>query len=404
MTNRIANTFRTGLALACAVFAVSAFAQQRELLPAKAGDLVPPRALAAERGTIASSEREPLEFFQSLSADTRLSLSPPYQADSREYWQRVDGDALRAGYELALTAPGAVVLISPSTRAQALRLDQVAIRSGGARVDFAQAADTLVDADALRAAGMDASAGAVGFRLRDGYEQDAAVIVDAADGDYVVHVLEANSEHRLQLQSRVDTVYAGAELKLDLALVGGSQVDSAAALLIAPDGSSHELRVAGDKDGHVVEGRVPTKLRAQAGLWDVHASVAADANGRLFQRDARTAVAVVAPTARLAGDYEWYSRRVDGAIVLSFGVEVATAGRYELRGVLYGHDDKGELVPLGIAHAAAWSEPGRGELSLSFPVLDRGDVSGPFELRDLRLSDQSAASLLERREHAVTLR
>ena len=403
MTNRIANTFRTGLALACAALAFSAFAHERELLPAQPGDLVPQNLLAAERAVIASGERETLEFFQPLAADLELKAVPPHQADSREYWQRVGGDALRSGYELALTAPGAVVLISPSIHAEPLRLNQVAIRSGGARVDFAQAADTLVDAEALRAAGMDVSAGAVGFRLRDGFERDAAVIVDAADGDYVVHVLEPNSEHRLQLQSRDHVVHAGGDLKLDLAMAGGSRIDTSAAILIAPDGSSHDLSVAGGKAGHVIGVRAPAQVPAQPGLWDVHATVAANADGRMFQRDVRTAIAVVAPTARLAGDYAWYSRRVDGALVLSFGIEVATAGRYELRGVLYGHNQKGESVPLGVAHAAAWLETGRGDLSLSFPVLNSSDANGPFELRDLRLSDQSAASLLERRVHALTL-
>ena len=144
------------LALALLPVAALALAQRGPALaPPAAGDLVVGQLAAGVRTPAADVERRPLEFFQPLAADTRLEAAPPHLAESREYWQRVDGDALRAGYALALTAPGAVVLVSPAAGAEPLVRSQLAIDSNGSRLPLDRAGDTLVDAQALRAAGME---------------------------------------------------------------------------------------------------------------------------------------------------------------------------------------------------------------------------------------------------------
>jgi len=343
-------------------------------------------------------------FYQPLEADAVLAFdAPPFVAESREYWQRIEGAQLRQGYALALTAPGAVVLLSPAIGAAPLRTDQIAVLSRGSRLTFAEAADTLVDASALQSAGMDVQAGSVGFRLRDGLESDASVQVAGARGGYVLHVLEPRSDDVASLQATRDVVHAGGTVEVVIALAGGARVDTVNGLLVAPDGSSHDLVVTsgrGELRGRVV---VPDAIAAQPGLWDVRISIAAIKGPLAFQRDIRTAVAVVAPTARLTGDISRHNRRGDGAWVLTTGLEVATAGRYELRGVLYGTAMNGADVPLGIAHAAAWLAPGANELSLTYPLPDRDGVSGPYVLRDLRLSDQSAVAVLERRDRPYVI-
>lgn len=394
-------------ALFAALIASSAVAQTMRgpaLLPAQAGDLVPAHIVAAERIAAPDIERAPVSFYQPLSADEPLAQAAPHAAQSREYWQRVTASQLRQGYALALTAPGAVVLLSPGARAEPLRHAQVGIRSGGARLALSQAADTLVDAAALQAAGMDVRAGSVGFRLRDGFENDAALQVDGAQGEYVLHVLEPLSPHVLSVQGAADSVHAGDEVEVNLALAGGAALDSAAGLLVAPDGRSFDLAFA-DAGGAASAGRVrvPSDIRAQPGLWEVRTTVAGSDGMRAFQRDARTAIAVVAPTARLDGTVAIRRDRVDGAWSIAFGVDVASAGRYEVRGVVYGAGKGGALVPIGIAHSAAWLDAGRGRLSLSLPVAVSAAAEAPLELRDLRLIDQSALGLLERRERALII-
>lgn len=373
------------------------------LAPPGAGDLVAGQLVAGVRAPLADVERSPLQFFQPLSADVRLESAPPHQAESREYWQRVDGLALRGGYALALTAPGAVVLVSPATGAEPLVRSQFAIASRSGAVALDQAADTLVDAAALQAAGMGVAPGSVGFRLRPGFEADARLVVAGASGDYVVHVLEPASADVATARALADTVHGGGTVQVQVALAGGARIEAATGVLLSPSGQAFDVGYTSAGDGGLL-GTValPAGAGGEPGLWDLRTSVAASGRAGAFQRDVRTAVAVVAPVARLDGAVERLVRRVDGAIELRFGIEVASPGRYELRGVLHGTDDKGALVPLGLAQAAAWLEPGTGTLALAFPVLSRGGVNAPFQLRDLRLFDQARMGLLERRELALS--
>lgn len=391
------------LALALLPVAALALAQRGPALaPPAAGDLVVGQLVAGVRTPAADVERRPLEFFQPLAADTRLEAAPPHLAESREYWQRVDGDALRAGYALALTAPGAVVLVSPAAGAEPLVRSQLAIDSNGSRLPLDRAGDTLVDAQALRAAGMEVAPGSVGFRLRPGFEADAALVVAGALGDYVLHVFEPASRDVASARAQADTVHAGGTVQVQVALAGGGRIEAASGVLVSPAGQAFDVDYAAAADGGLVGTvAVPAGAGGEPGLWDLRTSVAASGRAGAFQRDVRIAVAVVAPVARLNGEVERAVRRVDGALELRLGIEVASAGRYELRGVLHGSDGKGARVALGLAQAAAWLEPGTGTLALAFPVLSGGSVSGPFELRDLQLVDQTRIAVLERRALAL---
>lgn len=373
------------------------------LAPPVADDLVISQLASGVRAPVADIERSALSYFQPLSADTRLETAPPHQAESREYWQRVDGQVLRGGYALALTAPGAVVLVSPASGAEPLVRSQFAIVSRSGPVALDQAADTLVDAAALQAAGMGVAPGSVGFRLRPGFEADAALVVAGALGHYLVHVFEPGSADVVTARAVADTVHGGSTVRVQVALAGGARIEAATGVLLSPSGQAFDVVYTSASDGSLL-GTValPADVGGEPGLWDLRTSVAASGRAGAFQRDVRTAVAVVAPVARLNGAVERVVRRVDGAIELRFGIEVASVGRYELRGVLHGTDDKGALVPLGLAQAAAWLEPGTGTLALAFPVLSRDGINPPFQLRDLRLFDQARMGLLERRELALT--
>jgi hypothetical protein len=384
--------------------AVAAQDQRLALLPAQDGDLVVAAAVAAARGAQATAERSPMQFSQPLAADAVLDPAPqPFLAESREYWQRVDGVRLREGYALALTAPGAVVLVSPGPGADPLRREQFALASNGRGVDFASATQTLVDADALHQAGMAVAPGSIGFRLRDGHEVDAVLQVNGARGDYVLHVLEPRSAHVLSARSRHDTVHAGTPVGFELALAGGARFDGALGLLTGPDGTVVEVEFSADGAGQRGHAVLPAQVTAQPGLWELRATVAARIDARAFQRDVRVALAVVAPTARLGGEVVAGPASRGQGRTLDVAVEVGTSGRYELRTVLYGTDASGGKVPMAELHSAAWLEPGQRSLRLTLPVAARGGPRAPYELRDLRLGDQGAVALLERRARALVL-
>ncbi|NJL29969.1 MAG: DUF4785 domain-containing protein, partial [Thermoanaerobaculia bacterium] len=74
-------------------------------------------------------------------------------------------------------------------------------------------------------------------------------------------------------------------------------------------------------------------------------------------------------------------------------------------GLLYGTDAEGQLRPMAEAQSAAWLEPGSAKLDL---VIDRSAVTGatlkaPFELRGLRLVDQSRMGVLHQQAQALVI-
>ncbi|MDQ3206235.1 MAG: DUF4785 family protein, partial [Pseudomonadota bacterium] len=133
------------------------------------------------------------------------------------------------------------------------------------------------------------------------------------------------------------------------------------------------------------------------GLWEVQVF----AGDGTVQRDARTALAVAQPTARLRGAYRFDPFELSFALPL----EVGSPGRYEARGTLYATGPGRTLQPVAVAHSAQWATPGQAELQL---VFDRAHLpsgfTAPFELRDLELNDQSRHAPIERRERAVRIR
>lgn len=404
-------SFRLSLlaaALALSLSSVGIAQERARLLPAQTGDLVPAQVTAGERSVAPDLERAPVHFYHPVEADeTITSLHEPFKADSREYWQQVDGAQLREGYALALTAPGAVVMISPGVDARPLQREQLTVLSSGRSHDPDIATRTLADADALRQAGMDVNPGTLAFKLLPGYEADARVRIADADGRYVLHVLEPESRDVLHAQAAVDTVHASGQLQVRFNLEGGAGIDAIHGVLVSPDGQAFDLdfgrasrTAARERVGTV---RTPAQVRAQPGLWDVRATVAGRDGQRAFQRDVRTAVAVVAPTARLDGSATVHIQRT-GDMATRFGIQVGAEGRYEVRAVLYAHSAKHNgLVPVGVSYSAEWLSAGNQALSLNWPQSVLSTYSAPYVIRDLRLTDQASVATLERRSEALVI-
>src|SRR5262249_17868338 len=133
-------------------------------------------------------------------------------------------------------------------------------------------------------------------------------------------------------------------------------------------------------------------------LWEAHAFTASQAGRLTVLRDATTAFAVVAPSARFGGGA---SVTQDAAGVhVALAVDTAAPSRYQVSAVLYGTGAAGALHPAAMAQSAAWIEHG-GTLSLGFDAASLGGLHAPFELRDLRLANQADMGTIERRERGL---
>lgn len=384
------------LALSLGVCAATAQAAQ-PLRAAGRTDQAPNRlvALPAPGGAI---ERAPVSFAWKLDPMQTVSDPQPHVAQSREYWRTVEAAELQNGMMLKTSAPGSLIRISPTRGARAL---------GGGDVQISDprgpaALERIASADQLAKAGMPVQDGSLIAKLGPQEGADAYTLrVPQAQGRYLVHVYEPQSSDVLRAGVDRDHALAGGRVRLDVDLSQAGKRSAALkaeALLVAPDGRSWPVTLAADgRGGLAADVRLPARASAAPGLWELQ--VFADADG--IQRDARTAFAVAAPTARFSGAFAFNARTMRMALPVQAGSE----GRYEARGTLFATAPDGSMRPVSQAHSAAWLKRGNGMLVLQF---DRSHLpagyGAPFEVRQLELNDQARMAPLERRERAGVAR
>ncbi len=391
--------------IACA--AADAATHDLQLFARAAGDLVPARLRASSKPDTANLDRAPVSVSWALDAAQALQARPqPFVLDSREYWIDAGEAELQRGLDLALSAPGAVVRISPhgGNAGAKIALADIQFSSGGRRLDTAQAVRSVADEDDLHAAGMDAPQGSVALRLSDTLAAGTVrLAVPTARGSYLVHVFEPASKVVLHLGAERDGVSAGEAVRVRASLDGASSIARIGGIASAPDGYSQPIEFVRQSDGSHVADFTPDAAHAVGpGLWEAHA-FAVGGGKAAIPRDAKTAFAVSAPVARFDGDVA----RIDAkgsTVAVRIGVETVMASRYMVSGALYGTGADGRLHPAAIAQTAAWLGNGRGTLDLRYDASSvDGALHAPWELRDLRLVNQADLGLLERRERALAL-
>lgn len=383
---------RTLLFTALAAASFSALAAQ-PLLPAGGSDQVPHRLVSvpAPNGHF---ERAPVSFSWALDPAGAVGTPAPHLAESREYWQTVDAATLASGVDLNLSAPGALIRVSPALGARALTSDDLQLAGNGRT---ARLEKTATDAE-LQAAGMDVAAGTAMVRVgKENARGRYQLRVPDARGRYVVHVFEPDSPVVLMARANRNHAVVGETMTVDIALTdaGKAVPTTAEALLVAPNGDSQPVAVTRARNGRLsANARLPTQAGSTPGLWELQVF----ASGGEVQRDARTAFAVAQPTARFKGDHAVNAQLLRVALP----VEAGSPGRYEARGTLYASGPDRVLKPVAQAHVAAWVERGDGMLVLDF---DRRHLpagyGAPFEVRQLELHDQTRMAPLEVRERGA---
>ncbi len=393
----------------CAIATSAAAAPPASLLAPGARDQVPMTLIAsAQRKSLAAValDHAPVQVSHALDGAKMLDAAPkPYVAQSREFWSDVGATELHTGIKITTSAPGALIRLSPQGGAAA-SLDPagVLIRSNGRTLTAAAASTTVADAKALRSAGMDVTDGSLAFRLAASTGSGEMEIVAAhAQGRYLVHVFEPDSLLVLSLAADHDTTLVGGTVRFHAALANGS-LAVASGIVTAPDGYSANLHFARNSDGSFSAAFTPDAAHnIGPQLWEAHAFTATRTGNLSVLRDAKTAFAVSAPTARFGGDAQIVNDAAGLRVTL--GITAAVASRYQASGALYGTGADGVLHPAALAQSASWLSVGNGKIELGFDAQTLGSsgLRAPFELRDLRLTDQANMSLIERRERALAI-
>ena len=380
-------------------------AQAASLLAPAAHDQIPAALLRVREPSAAMLDHAPVYVSHALDKTQPLETAKPFLAQSREFWSDVDGSDLRAGFKFTTTAPGALIRLSPQKGASAaLDPASVSILHGGRSLRADAASAAVADTQDLRSAGMDVPEGTLALRLSPSVGQgNIAIAAPHAQGRYLVHVFDAKSQVVLDFAADHDTVLVGATIAFR-ASIHGRAVRIASGLVTAPDGYSANLTFSRNADGSFSARFTPDAAHgAGPQLWEAQVFTAIGDGVDIVLRDAKTAFAVSAPTARFtgaAGD----SSDASG-LHATFGIDAATASRFEISGVLYATGSDGAMHPVALAQSANWLDAGNAQIDLSFDAksIAASGLHTPFEVRDLRLVDQATMSLIERREKALVI-
>lgn len=364
-------------------------------------------AMPAVRDNI---ERETVQVSRALRTDQKLNPVPlPHRAHSRQFQISVTAGQLQGGVKLNTTAPGAVVRISPVEGARVLTPADIRITPPEQEtMGVRQASRALAETRALHAAGMEVAPGAMAFELSPqlGKGQFKLSAADAR-GQYQLHVMDPNSTLVLDMQAGKETVLSGQSVLMFVELSEGGQIVDTGDIegrVRAPDGSEHPLQFKRQPDGRYVARFEPDASHTRGPtLWQAHATVTSRLAGQTVRRDVRTAFAVSAATARFTGAVE--VRRENQGLDVELGIKAQRASRYGVSGVLYGTAADGSMQPVALAQTAAWRQAGASSVTLGFSgeSLKDAGLRGPWELRDLRLTDQGSMQMIERRSQALVI-
>lgn len=395
------------------LLATAASAQERvTMAPLAIGDLAA-GALHAPLGLKAAAvPTEPAALSWGLDPHQALDLTPaPFVARSKEYFLDLEAAELRRGVRLPTHGEGALVRLNPAPGSEhSAPIDplKVSITNADKRT-FAQGTgfDQMATADQLKAAGSPFVEGTTAFRLNPAVGAGIHRLqVDelAAGGRYVLHVFDRNSPVELVLNTNRSAYLSGQRLAVKARLNGGIAAQQVEGFVTSPAGRAWPLNFEATGKGMFRATLVLDGLEAPTpGLWEAHVKASSGEGKSQILRQGRTAFDVAVPSARLSGEVELVQG--DEGLSVRLGVESIAGSRYEVRGVLFGTADDGQMLPAAVAHSADFLKPGNGSLVLSFDTsaIQSAGLGAPFEVRDLRLMDQGTMGLLHQQRVGLVI-
>ncbi len=389
MKNQVITQFTRALVVAMAVSSVASAAEA-----VKWNAPLPDQPALLEKSTqvdapIINRNHEAVSFSYAIDSSQPLDFSAPVHVEkSRQYWLDTTGEKLAAGLKLPVTGGQTVVRISPlnDDKQVAINAAQVSVLAAGRSLPL----DVFADAQSLKKTGVPFSENSVAFKAQ--LPAGQALLKVSGLGDkvpVVVHVFEPESTQVLELATAKATVNANEPLRVTARLnnLDSPQTAQWQGYVSLPDGRvAGELKFTRQADGSYQASLPLGTLTGLAnGLWQVHVFASNDK----VMRDAQTAFAVNLPVAAFNGQLALKRNQAGAAVQV--GVKVARAGRYEVRGVLFGRDASNKAVPFGVTMTAAWLTPGDQQLALPLKasLLAKSGLKAPFEIRQVQLMDQS---------------
>lgn len=380
--------------------------QADQLSALRAGDLVPTQVGPVDWVTpLQNNSHEAVSFSWPVTnvLDSKLSRTP-YVGKSRGYWMRVTDNELKKGINLDTSKPGILVKISPLDGGVGINPNQLEIDDNkGRRFQSTEALKQVVTAEKLATAGTPFPKGTSSFRLSAAHGMGRFILrapnIKSSGKHYHVQVEEDGSDVVLNLKSDEASYLYGQNLRIHSRLFdskGELQIQNLSGYLYSPAGKSVPLSFKRNGKGSFTASLVSLEAPATGtGLLEAHVVAQGLVNGVKVRRNVKTVFAYTVPQARFSGNVTPINL-ADKTLAAALDIEVGHAGRYEVRGVLYGKDRQGQQSPIMVSSTAAWLEAGKGSLNLKFDntLLSASGLTRPYEVRDLQLLDQSRMGML----------
>ncbi len=326
------------------------------------------------------------------------------QQSSRQYYFQVGDAELKNGVEFSTTSLNAVIRISPVAVKGVAPLSKTLLRvfKGNQEYSDTRGLNSLVSSDSLNRNGARFVEGTVAFKMDPslGFGNFKLQSSDAK-GSYILYVYEPNSEWVLNAKTGRSNYLAGDVLSLETQMNRGADAQvftKLSGFVTSPAGDSIDLSFTSRKGLSNGKLTLPILNTMPRGLWEAHLFTASEVDGVTVYRDLRTAFAVSFATAKLSGDVQ-----LNPAGNLLMGLDIASEGRYQLSGVLYGTDMRGKLGVVARLDSANWFAAGAASMELKLGLYDNRAFNHPYEVRYLQLKDQSRLGVLETRQRALSI-
>ncbi|WP_293746606.1 DUF4785 domain-containing protein [uncultured Paraglaciecola sp.] len=347
-------------------------------------------------------ETKAVHFSQKIPPSSQIALEPQgYQAESDEYWFEVTGKQLNKGVELAISSPGALIRLSGkhvkgqfAPAAKAIDPAQIEVSQGNKRLS--KAIQQTVSQEALATANIFPNSSAIKLNKKIGTGDFKLKVKQnlIADQRYIVNVKEKGSQHKLNLALPKQSYMQGESVNFTAAISSkkGDVANVANhAFVKMPSGEKQAVSFTQVNDQYQVD--VPTSfLTAKRGeLYELQIESKANDNGLTIRRNAKVAFSLAQPTARMQGELAMYSTKA------KVNLDVASEGRYEISGLVFGTDRRGKQVPMMLSQSAYYLKPGQHDIELHFDskIMQNSGLTAPYALKNVRLKDQSRMTIIQ---------
>ncbi len=323
--------------------------------------------------------------------DIKASKNSGFVAESKSFYMDVSGKQLNAGFNIPVYSNTAVIRLSSLNRTTVLDGSQIALTQDKSNIST----KVMATGSDLKEIGMEVPENTIAMKVthQPGNLQLKLNNNDKAlDDKFIVHVFEPDSPYRLAVATSKQTYQAGETLTVKANLLNdkASLPMQMQGYITKPNGEKFaDLNFKADKFGQIKAELPQLPFASQEdGLWEVHTVAQGNVAGNEILRDVSTSFAVTVPTAQFNGQLNMSDTEI------TLGVENLLAARYEINGLLMGHDKAGQQKPIAMLMSADWLKQGTHNISFELPqeLIKTSGLVAPFVVKNVSLKNQTLMS------------